>query len=47
MLNKLLRAVAITAGLSVLIYSGFIEAKPAHLTVQPALPPVALKLTLP
>ncbi|MBD2034435.1 hypothetical protein H6F86_13055 [Phormidium sp. FACHB-592] len=47
MLNKLLRAVAITVVLSILIYNGFIEAKPAQITVQPALPPVDLKLTLP
>jgi hypothetical protein len=47
MLNKLLRAVAITAILSVLMYGGFIDAKAAHLTAKQTLPPVALKLTFP
>ncbi len=46
MFNKLLRAAAITAVLSVLIYNGFIDAT-APRTAQQSSPPVAFKLTFP
>lgn len=48
MLDKLLRAAAITALLSILMYGGFLDAKPSRPTAdkQP-LPQVALKLRLP